>query len=42
MQRTIYDFDVVSGPVEPRQPPKPAPKPQTGKNPADKPVQDGK
>ncbi len=27
MQRTNFDFDVISGPVEPRPTPKPAPKP---------------
>lgn len=27
MQRTSFDFDVISGPVEPRPAPRPAPKP---------------
>ena len=27
MQRTRFDFDVISGPVEPRPAPAPAPKP---------------
>jgi hypothetical protein len=27
MRRTSFDFDVISGPVEPRPAPRPAPKP---------------
>jgi hypothetical protein len=31
MQRTRFDFDVITGPVPPRPAPKPEPKPDTGR-----------
>ncbi|MDR3529373.1 MAG: hypothetical protein P4L90_02275 [Rhodopila sp.] len=31
MQRTSFDFDVISGPAEPRLAPKPTPKPDAAK-----------
>jgi hypothetical protein len=31
MQRTRFDFDVITGPVPPRPPPKPESKPDAGK-----------
>jgi hypothetical protein len=31
MQRTCFDFDVITGPVPPRPPPKPESRPDPGK-----------
>jgi hypothetical protein len=42
MRRTIYDFDVVTGPVEPRPAPKPVPKPHGGQTEETKPAGAGK
>ncbi len=37
MQRSSFDFDVITGPAAPRPVPKPAPEPAQGRPPAPKP-----
>ncbi|HEX2943960.1 MAG TPA: hypothetical protein VHO91_23085 [Rhodopila sp.] len=42
MKRGMFDFDVITDPVEPRSAPKPAPKPETTKTQAPPPAESGK
>jgi hypothetical protein len=42
MQRTSFDFDVITGPSSPRPAPKPEPKPDAGKNESRPPAESAK